>query len=164
MYMTVHDNHNEWFPECPMLFYEQINKKVAEWSSVQPIVHDMCPNSCMAYTGPFTQLDNCAKCELSHWDPFRFENSQGKVKVAAQHFYMIPLEPQLQALWHSPISASHMNYCRTRTAHIYIQLHNFLRNTVFGSLNVKLYNLLCRLSHMTIMSNRLIGIFLFGRK
>ena len=99
-YITVHNNHNEQFPESPMLSY--VDKKVAEWSSMQPIVHNMCPNSCMAYTGPFAQLDNCTKCELSHWDPFQFENSQGKVKVAAQHFYTIPLTPQLQSLWRSP--------------------------------------------------------------
>ncbi|KAF8524534.1 hypothetical protein JB92DRAFT_2541331, partial [Gautieria morchelliformis] len=68
----------------------------------------MCPNSCMAYTGPFSELEQWRKCSKSCWDPFQFNSSGGKVKHPAQHFHTIPLAPQLQALWRSPKSAIEM--------------------------------------------------------
>ena len=47
-------NHNEHFPKQPMLSYHQIHRKV---SGVEPIVSDTCPNSSLAYTGPFEEVD-----------------------------------------------------------------------------------------------------------
>jgi hypothetical protein len=38
VYTSFRNNHNNAFPEMPMLSYEQIQKKVAHWSGIQPIV------------------------------------------------------------------------------------------------------------------------------
>ncbi|KAF9441077.1 hypothetical protein P691DRAFT_792364 [Macrolepiota fuliginosa MF-IS2] len=52
--------------------------------------HDMCPNSHVAYTGPFSGLDKCPTCSQSH---YLLESGKSR-----QQFHMIPLGPQLQAL------------------------------------------------------------------
>ncbi|KAF8583438.1 hypothetical protein K439DRAFT_1647251 [Ramaria rubella] len=103
-------NHNSCYPKDPMLLHSQIKSKVAQWSGVEPMVHNMCPNSCMSYTGPFKDLESFSK---------------GQTKVAAQKFYTLPLGPQLQALWHNPKIAGHMRHHQQKTAEI---LHKWAEN------------------------------------
>ncbi|KAK6980866.1 hypothetical protein R3P38DRAFT_2579503, partial [Favolaschia claudopus] len=74
-----------------------IKKKVAEWTGVVPILSHMCPNTCMAYTGPFSDRQSCTFCGTPRYDP---------VTGAAREFYTMPLGPQLQALYRTPESAT----------------------------------------------------------
>ena len=46
-------------PEDNILSLASVKKKIQELTGVVPIIHDMCPNSCIAYTGPFSDLDKC---------------------------------------------------------------------------------------------------------
>ena len=46
-------------PEDNIPSYDQIKRRVAEITGVVSIVHDMCVNTCIAFTGPFSQLDLC---------------------------------------------------------------------------------------------------------
>jgi hypothetical protein len=39
-------------PEDPILSYDQIRRWIKDLTGVIPVVHHMCINSCMAYTGP----------------------------------------------------------------------------------------------------------------
>ncbi|KAG6915098.1 hypothetical protein DXG01_013440 [Tephrocybe rancida] len=50
-----------------------IKKLVAQMSGVTPIVKDMCPNSCIAYTGPYSDLTACPypDCRTSRMDPLQ---------------------------------------------------------------------------------------------
>ncbi|KAJ2929000.1 hypothetical protein H1R20_g8095, partial [Candolleomyces eurysporus] len=52
------------WPKSRMLSYEQIRKKVQEFSQVIPIISDMCVNSCIAYTSQFQDCDTCPECVL----------------------------------------------------------------------------------------------------
>src|SRR6266704_5251237 len=81
---------------------------------------DMCPNSCIAYTGPFATLDGCpnTKCQLP-----RYENVKGK-KQARKQFSTIPLGPMLQALWRTPGGADRMQYWNSKTNKIMQQLNH----------------------------------------
>ncbi len=45
-----------------LLTYEQVKARAAELSGVLPILVDMCPNSCLAYTGPYADCIRCPKC------------------------------------------------------------------------------------------------------
>ena len=126
-YTAWRNNYNARHENTPMLAYERIRAKVAEWSGVHPVIHDMCPNSCIAYTGPFADLERCpyANCGLSRWDTFQLENSRGKIKIPAQHYYYtIPLAPQIQSLWRSPKTSAHLNYRRERTTEILQELED----------------------------------------
>ncbi|KAF8578619.1 hypothetical protein K439DRAFT_1648728 [Ramaria rubella] len=100
-YNRIRVNHNKRYPNDPMLSFTQICKKC------------MTPNSCVTYTGPFLNLEACPKCETSRWDDFHLNHTskKKKKKVPAQHFYTIPLAPQIQALWQSPESSQNLNYC-----------------------------------------------------
>ncbi|KAF7371937.1 hypothetical protein MVEN_00051600 [Mycena venus] len=87
-----------------------IKKKVAEWSGVVPILSHMCPNSCMAFTGPWSERDTCRFCGAARYDP---------ITGRPQEFHTIaPLGPQLQALYGHPESAKKMHYRREKTAEI----------------------------------------------
>ncbi|TFY77072.1 hypothetical protein EWM64_g6941 [Hericium alpestre] len=40
-------------PGMQLLSYDQIKRRIAELSGVVPIIHEMCVNTCLAFTGPF---------------------------------------------------------------------------------------------------------------
>ncbi|KAJ7914022.1 hypothetical protein B0H13DRAFT_1611967, partial [Mycena leptocephala] len=46
---------------------------------VVPITHDMCPNSCVAYTTHWAELEECPKCSSPHYDPLHLQDSDGGV-------------------------------------------------------------------------------------
>ncbi|KAJ7936430.1 hypothetical protein B0H13DRAFT_1570878, partial [Mycena leptocephala] len=54
-YKANRDAYLRRHPENEVLSHDAIKKKVAEWSGVVPIRSEMCPKTCMAYTGPFSE-------------------------------------------------------------------------------------------------------------
>jgi hypothetical protein len=59
------------YPDSPFLSYDQVKRRVEQISGVVPIIHDMCINSCAAFTGPFADLDKCPICSEPRYDPIR---------------------------------------------------------------------------------------------
>ncbi|TEB34005.1 hypothetical protein FA13DRAFT_1789781 [Coprinellus micaceus] len=92
--------------------YDQVCKRIQELSGVIQIKHDMCIKSCMAYTGPLSQLDSCLKCQEA-----RYRTLNGK-KLPRQQFCTIPIGPQLQALARSPETARLFEYRVRRTKEV----------------------------------------------
>ena len=86
---------------------------MANLTGVESMVHHMCINSCIAYTGPFSDLDTCPVCSEAWYDCFRLESSNGKDEFPWQEFHMIPIGPQLQVLYREPESAGHAHYMRS---------------------------------------------------
>ncbi|KAI0728893.1 hypothetical protein C8Q72DRAFT_916601 [Fomitopsis betulina] len=84
----------ERFPECKPLSLHLVRKKVAELTGVVSILEDMCPGSCIVYTGPYAALDACPHCGLSRYD---LTLAVHKVKKAHQQFNTFPIGPQIQA-------------------------------------------------------------------
>jgi hypothetical protein len=107
-----------------MLSYDQIIRKIASWSGIDPIVYDMCLNSCLAFTGPFMHLEQCPMCSRERFDPVQLELSNGNVKVPVQQFYTLPVGPQIQALWCNPRTADYMQFHDLHTQHILDELSN----------------------------------------
>ena len=87
------------FPDCNLPTYYKTNCLVADPTGIESIIHHMCVNSCIAYTGPFMELQSCPICSEPRYDQFRLEASNGKEKVPRQEFHTIPVGPQLQALY-----------------------------------------------------------------
>jgi hypothetical protein len=56
-YRSAAEGIHRRYPDDEILSYERIRKKVAEMSGVHPITHHMCINTCVAFTGPYTDLD-----------------------------------------------------------------------------------------------------------
>jgi len=110
------------YPEDEVLTYDQIKRRVAQLSGVISLVHDMCINSCVAYTGPLRDLEICPECGEPRYDPIKLAATAGEAKVARQEFYTIPIGPQLQAFWRNGDSAQRMRYRDICTAKILADL------------------------------------------
>jgi len=96
--------------EGRLLSYDQIKRCVQNLTGVIPIHDDMCINSCMAFTGPYKDLDTCLKCPQPRYDPAILHSSNGMVKKPRQSMTTIPIGPQIQALWSHRLSAEKMSY------------------------------------------------------
>jgi len=62
-YTRVQEGVLRQYPESEMLSYERVKRLIADLSGIYPIIHDMCPNSCLAYTGVWRDLDRCPLCD-----------------------------------------------------------------------------------------------------
>ena len=117
-------------PDSAILSLYRVKRLAAQLSGVESIAYDMCINSCVAYTGPFTGLEICPQCGEPRYDQLKLTASGGKLKATRQQFHTIPIGPQLQALWRDPQSARAMRYREKRTQQIIDELSNnngFLR-------------------------------------
>ncbi|KAF8575524.1 hypothetical protein K439DRAFT_1271187, partial [Ramaria rubella] len=85
-----------------------MHKRVAILSSIIPQIHDCCINTCCAYTGDYTPLEQCLFCS----EP-RFDN-EDKSHPCAQYEYL-PLIPRLQGYYFSPDMINLLSYRASRT-------------------------------------------------
>jgi Transposase family tnp2 len=95
-------------PDDPILSFDQVRRRVGWLSGVMPVEHDMCVNSCMAFTGPREPLDACARCHASRYCP-------GTTK-AQKRFTTIPIGPVIQSMYSSPGVAGYMHYLERKLA------------------------------------------------
>ncbi|EGO01070.1 hypothetical protein SERLA73DRAFT_50443 [Serpula lacrymans var. lacrymans S7.3] len=65
-------------------------------------------DTCIAYTGPFADLNKCLLCRESRYNQVKLQASGGKIKTPCQQFHTIPIESQLQALYRDPGHAKNM--------------------------------------------------------
>ena len=117
-YTKTRDSILRRYPESNLLSHDQISRKVARLTGVDSVVHDMCPKVCVAYTGPYSDLEACPLCGESRYDPILLRTSHGRIKKAQQQFHTMPIGPQLQALWRSPETAYLMRHRHRRTQEI----------------------------------------------
>ena len=107
IYNKARDAIMERHPEDDVLSHHLVKKKVARLTGIYPLKHDMCPLSCMAYTGPWNQLESCKFCSEPRYDQTLLARG---VKKPRQQFDTYPLGPQLQARYCSPQGARDMRY------------------------------------------------------
>lgn len=98
--------------------YEQMKRHISDITGVDSVVHPMCRNSCIAFTGPFTNLDHCPKCNEPKLCPI--------TKKPQLEFHTILLGPVLQALWRNASSAKKFYHRRWKTWEI---IRELLRNS-----------------------------------
>jgi hypothetical protein len=125
--------------------YDQVKKLVTELTGVEAILQDMCPKSCLAYVGPFANLDECHYCKEPRRQTVTVTDTNGHPKQSlrpARQFHTIPLGPMLQGLYRSPEIAEKMSYRRTRTAESHVEarisqtgrppiLHDYIDGTLY---------------------------------
>lgn len=121
-YAKVRDAVCGRFPECEFLSQDRLKRRITQLTGITSIVHDMCINSCIGYTGPFKDLTHCPYCNTFRYDRTLYDTSNGEKKVPCQTFHTIPLGPQLQALYRSQETAAAMCYRRTRTREVVEEL------------------------------------------
>ncbi len=122
------------FPHRDTFSLYRITKQVTTLAGTATMIHDMCPDSCVAFTGPFSDLDKCPmpQCGKSRWDPIQLK--KGK-KVPAKTFSTIALGPQIQALFGNTAAAQEMQYRQQKT-------HEIIRNAreLDGALSVDIFD------------------------
>jgi hypothetical protein len=74
-------------PEDEICTYDQAKHLVRHLSGIVPLAHDMCINTCIAYTGPFSDLEMCPYCNTPCYDPVVLEKSGGQKKTAQREFH-----------------------------------------------------------------------------
>ncbi|KAF8667171.1 hypothetical protein AX14_006395 [Amanita brunnescens Koide BX004] len=123
MYNDVRDALLWYSPSLCLDSYYVMQKKIAKITGVYQITTDMCPNSCVAYTGPFATFTECPKCKTPRYhSPPSGTRRKNRKHAPKQQFYTFPLGPQLQALWRSPRGAHELRYRNRKTEEILDQL------------------------------------------
>jgi hypothetical protein len=59
-------------PHIDLPSYYRTTRLVSEITGVESVVHRMCINSCVAYTGPFLNLEACPICSEPRYDNSSF--------------------------------------------------------------------------------------------
>jgi hypothetical protein len=95
-------------PADDFLSFDQVKRCLGWLSGVVPIQHDMCPGSCVAYTGPYSDLDACPSCST----PCFLPDTQTPQKC----FTTVPIGPVIQAFYGSRDVADMMHYFERRLA------------------------------------------------
>ena len=103
------------FLESKMLSYDQVKRRVSDLSGLVTWKHHMCVDSCVGFTGPFADLEDCPRCHQPRYDQGELRKSDGKKKVPRKTFTTFALGPQLQSRWKSPEMAQKMFYRRNKT-------------------------------------------------
>ncbi|THU85176.1 hypothetical protein K435DRAFT_686061 [Dendrothele bispora CBS 962.96] len=70
----------------------------------------MCQDTCAAFTGPWSDLDQCPLCAKPHYHP--------GTRSPVRRFVTLPLGPWIQSLYSSPKTAELMHYRERRTENI----------------------------------------------
>ena len=120
-------------PDDNLLSIAQVKSTIEELTGVVAVKDDMCKESCLAFVGPFSDLEVCPICETPRFKPV--EQTNGKTRIPQAQFSTMLLTPQLQALWASPETAADMHYRQDYTE----ELLRTCRNAD-GELEPSLYN------------------------
>jgi hypothetical protein len=95
-------------PSEEFLSFDQVKRRLGWLSGVIPVEHDMCPQSCVAYTGPFNELEVCPRCSTTRYFP-------GTTKPR-KRFTTLPIGPVIQSFYSSSDIADQMHYMERRLA------------------------------------------------
>ncbi|KIO09934.1 hypothetical protein M404DRAFT_930908, partial [Pisolithus tinctorius Marx 270] len=105
-----------------VLSFYKVETLIVRLTGIEHVQHDMCPDSCVAFTGPYVDLGECPICGSSRWNQQRLQGTSGRNKTPAKTFTTIPLGPQLQALYRNPAQARDMRYLYERTQQVLAEL------------------------------------------
>ena len=126
----------ECYPDSTMLSFDQVQNRLKSISGILPLHFDMCTNSCMAFTGPYSELKNCLHCKEDRFQARVFQNgARDMTNIPRRQFISLPIGPQIQALWRHPITVAKIRDRLRRTRDALTQ-----RNTEKGILD---YNDIC---------------------
>ncbi|KIK75820.1 hypothetical protein PAXRUDRAFT_171593, partial [Paxillus rubicundulus Ve08.2h10] len=57
------------------LSFKATESFIKKYTGIKYVLHNMCPDSCMEFTGPFEDSDNCPMYSISHWDVVKLQES-----------------------------------------------------------------------------------------
>ena len=96
-YDKIRSSIQACFPDSQLPSFYQVKCLLADLTGVTSVIDHMCVNSCVAFVGPFSELDACPECNEPHFDEHHQTHANKRIPCAV--FHTIPIGPQLQALW-----------------------------------------------------------------
>jgi len=109
-YDGVRSSMLDCYPDYPFLSFGQMKRHVEQLSGTVPISYNMCPDTCVGFTGPLADCELCPMCEKGRY--------QIEMQDPVRQFITIPLGPVIQALYGSVDTTEKMHYCKQATADI----------------------------------------------
>ncbi len=88
-------------------------------TGIEPIVHDICVESHVAFVAMYADLKTCPECGEPRYDPVKFAATG--VEIPRKQFTTIPLGPILQVLFRSKESAKQMHYFMDQVSKLSLQ-------------------------------------------
>ena len=110
-------------PHINIPSYYRTTCLVSDLTGIELVIHHMCINSCIVYTGPFLDLEACPLCSELRYDQFKLRSSGGKKKTACQEFHTIPVGPQLQVLYREPESTVNAHYLHEERERVLLDIN-----------------------------------------
>ena len=107
VYDRVRATYLRRHPEEELLSYDQIKRRVQALTGIVALEKDMCVNSCIAYTGPWEELETCMVCGEGRYK----ENGVDSRKK----FTTFLLGPQLQAQCLRDVGYGRLGYRASET-------------------------------------------------
>ncbi|KAK1231867.1 hypothetical protein PQX77_005004 [Marasmius sp. AFHP31] len=121
-YTLFHEAYLQKHRNEPFLSHKEVKSLVEEITGVVSVWYDMCINSCIGYTGPFKDLEDCWKCSEGRYDPAELERS-GK-HIPRLQFNIILLGTQIAARFRSAQTADALRYRAAKMEKVQEALEN----------------------------------------
>jgi len=123
-YKTVRVAILRCWPGTELHSYYKAKCLVADLSDIESVIHDICINSCVVFTGPFLELESCPVCAEPWYDQFQIQTSDGKDRAPHHEFHTIPIGPQIQALYCALESAKYAHYLHEERSRVLSEIHS----------------------------------------
>ena len=152
-YKDIRQNVRLYRPSINPLSFYQVEHRARNLSGLITWEHHMCIKSCLAFTGPYANLDRCPDCRESRYKEKDLLESDGLRKAPRQVCTTFPVGRQLQALRKNPQTAKDMAYLWVKT------LELLRGRTESGNPPDILNVILCGKSYMDLVDDKKIGEF-----
>ena len=168
VYNSVRDAIHRHSPNIHVLSLYHVKELASEITGVVSVPDRMCIDSCVAFTGPYSDLEACPICGEPSYDPLELAES-GK-KVARKEACTFLLGPQLQALRRGKEGSAALGYRNKKTKAVFEALENmtaeeFVHDDIFtGSEYINLVERLDLTSDDMVVSFSLDGAQLYQNK
>jgi hypothetical protein len=148
-YDDVRKNTQRCIPGTELLTYYLVQQEARKLSGIVTWEHHMCIKSCVGFTGPYANLENCPQCHQPRYKQDELEKSGGERMVPRKVFTTFPVGPQLQARWKDPQTAKDMHYRWDRAEE--------LRGERSASLGMAYDDIFCGEAYLKLVDEGMVG-------
>jgi hypothetical protein len=107
-YNLIRSSLLKCYPDDPFLSFRQMKRCVEQLSGVVSIFYDMCRDTCVGFTGPFADCDQCPICSAFRFSPVRLFGSISNNRNRDRFIFLrYSPEPGLDHL--TPVTSSFPN-------------------------------------------------------
>ncbi|KAJ7587786.1 hypothetical protein C8J56DRAFT_1082086, partial [Mycena floridula] len=75
VYKCTYDANKHRYPDGKILSYDQVHHRVKQLGGILSFQHNICINSCMVYTGPSRNFEECMYSKEPRYKPITYPES-----------------------------------------------------------------------------------------